>query len=353
MEKRKQLKQMFQEFLQSVKLNGTFKESVDLEKSLEKSIFKIIVQSTARSPIDINKVIGVSKSSGSGFLVNASKRYIVTNGHVVKDADEIIVESAGNTEQQFEAKAIKISFDLDIAILEVTNSEQFDSQKYEALKLCTEQKRIIEKIANLEKTHCSINRLNTVFAVGYPLGSSTFQISTGIISGFEGISDELVIQITAPISHGSSGGALLNQKSEVIGVTSSGVPIGENIGFAIPIQSVINMLDAIEFDKKNGLENRIILKLPYFELEFKKNTKNDPVPIVFIDNSNRLQIVRQNNEFQLTNPNQPGILIEKVGQYSIFQKPLNGGKEIQLFDRLTSLDGFSIDDFGMTLYVTL
>ena len=86
--------------------------------------------------------------------------------------------------------------------------------------------------------------LNIVFLlynIGYPLGSSTFNVTNGIISGFEGISDEVAIQHTAPISHGSSGGALLNIDGEVIGVTSSGVPDGENIGFAIPVQSVINL----------------------------------------------------------------------------------------------------------------
>ena len=77
----------------------------------------------------------MSKSSGSGFLIDSKNRYIVTNGHVVKDAVEIAVESAGNTETQFECVVVKVCFDLDIAIIQVVNKESFDKHgKYFFIK---------------------------------------------------------------------------------------------------------------------------------------------------------------------------------------------------------------------------
>jgi len=85
----------------------------------------------------------------------------------------------------------------------------------------------------------------TVFAIGSPLGyHNTF--STGIISRFDDITEfdgyevHNMIQITAPISDGSSGGALLNDRGQVIGITSAGYDAfwAQQINFAIPISSV-------------------------------------------------------------------------------------------------------------------
>ena len=74
-----------------------------------------------------------------------------------------------------------------------------------------------------------------VVAIGNPLGLE-LSVSNGILSGVR--ADEKVggklLQITAPISHGSSGGPLFNMKGEVIGVTSMFIEGGENLNFAIP-----------------------------------------------------------------------------------------------------------------------
>lgn len=72
-----------------------------------------------------------------------------------------------------------------------------------------------------------------VVAIGNPLGLQN-TLSSGLISSIR----VGLIQITAPISPGSSGGVLLNMKGEAIGITSSGAPDGENIGFAIPINEI-------------------------------------------------------------------------------------------------------------------
>ena len=71
-----------------------------------------------------------------------------------------------------------------------------------------------------------------IVTIGSPLGLFN-SFSNGIISGIRKTEEQSLIQFTAPISYGSSGGALLNMKGEIIGVTQSGMEHGQNMSFAI------------------------------------------------------------------------------------------------------------------------
>src|SRR5439155_12805276 len=73
-----------------------------------------------------------------------------------------------------------------------------------------------------------------VYAVGNPRGlEGTF--SPGIVSGIRQTTSETLLQITAPISPGSSGGAVLNRRGEVIGIAVATIREGQNLKFAVPI----------------------------------------------------------------------------------------------------------------------
>ena len=63
-------------------------------------------------------------------------------------------------------------------------------------------------------------------------------VSDGIISGFRKIDSVDMIQFTAPISHGSSGGAVLNMQGEVIGISTAGIDQGQNLNLAVDYQSI-------------------------------------------------------------------------------------------------------------------
>lgn len=76
-----------------------------------------------------------------------------------------------------------------------------------------------------------------VVAIGSPLGLFN-SVSDGIISGFRVIDDVDMIQFTAPISHGSSGGALLNMYGEVIGISTAGIDEGQNINLAMGYECI-------------------------------------------------------------------------------------------------------------------
>lgn len=76
-----------------------------------------------------------------------------------------------------------------------------------------------------------------VFALGAPLGLE-LSLSEGIVSGLRSHQDAAYIQITTPISPGSSGGALFDEAGELVGLTTFGAIIGQNVNFAVPVEWV-------------------------------------------------------------------------------------------------------------------
>jgi Flp pilus assembly protein TadD len=98
-----------------------------------------------------------------------------------------------------------------------------------------------------------------VYAIGSPLGLEN-TMSEGIISGFRkiGLAENDYIQISASLSHGSSGGAVLNSRGELIGMSSMGMEEGQNINFAIPVS------DIIEVNKGSITDKKTLEALTYF-----------------------------------------------------------------------------------------
>lgn len=158
-----------------------------------------------------NKPLG----TGSGFIVNSSG-YIVTNYHVIDKAYTARVKLIDGRKFSV-VNVIAYDEEKDIAILKVNASG------LPAVKLGDS-----DNIRNGDK----------IVAIGSPLGFDN-TISDGLVSYKNRIIDEMsYIQISAPVSPGSSGGALFNTRAEVIGVISATVVQGQNINLAIPVNLV-------------------------------------------------------------------------------------------------------------------
>ncbi|MGF6193061.1 serine endoprotease DegQ [Serratia sp. 2723] len=177
---------------------------------------------------------------GSGVIIDATKGYILTNNHVINNADKISVQL--NDGREYDAKLIGRDEQSDIALLQVS-----DVKNLTAVKIADSDKLRVGDFA---------------VAVGNPFGLGQTATS-GIISalGRSGLSLEGLenfIQTDASINRGNSGGALVNLNGELIGInTAILAPGGGNIGigFAIPsnmAQSLSKQL--IEFGEvKRGL----------------------------------------------------------------------------------------------------
>lgn len=175
-----------------------------------------------------------SAASGSGFILTADG-YIVTNYHVIENAQKIQVTTYDNT--SYNALLVGYDESNDIAVL-----------KIEAENLTPV---VIGDSSNM-------NVGDDVVAIGNPLGELTFSLTGGKVSALnrevttsDGVTMEL-IQTDCAINSGNSGDALFNMHGEVIGITnakystsSSSEASIDNIGFAIPISNVIDIIESI------------------------------------------------------------------------------------------------------------
>jgi serine protease Do len=162
------------------------------------------------------------RSLGSGFLIDKDG-YIVTNNHVVEDADQIKVRLFD--ESEFDATVIGRDPKTDIALIKIDAG----STKLQPLKLGDSD--------NLKVG-------SWVVAIGSPFGLEQ-TVTAGIVSAKgriigSGPYDDF-IQTDASINPGNSGGPLLNLNGEVVGINTAIVASGQGIGFAIPV----NMADGI------------------------------------------------------------------------------------------------------------
>lgn len=189
----------------------------------------------------IRKNQNQDKGTGSGVIYKLTKdeAYIVTNQHVIKDADRI--EVALSRDERVKATLVGSDLLTDLAVLKIPRGEINTSIKFAA----DDDVRLGE----------------FVYAIGNPLGLDLYgSITLGIVSApkrlipvdlnKDGEHDFLatVIQTDAAINPGNSGGALINLKGELIGINSmkmTGTQI-EGIGFAIPISLVKTIISDLE-----------------------------------------------------------------------------------------------------------
>ncbi len=167
---------------------------------------------------------------GSGFLISADG-YVVTNGHVVDDAEEVTVILQDGT--PLDAEVIGVDDKTDLALVKVA-----DSREFPFVSFATREARVGE----------------WVMAVGNPFGLGG-TVTAGIISarGREigaGPYDDF-LQIDAPINRGNSGGPTFNLSGNVVGVNTaifspSGGSVG--IGFAIPASLAVDVIEDLKDD---------------------------------------------------------------------------------------------------------
>ncbi len=175
-----------------------------------------------------------SPASGSGFIIS-DDGYILTNYHVIEGSSSITVSMYNG--ETYNAELIGYDESNDIAVLKV------------------EAEGLVPVVLGDSD---NLNVGDSVVAIGNPLGELTFTLTSGAISAKDRkvtLSSSVtmdLLQTDCAINSGNSGGALFNLYGEVIGVTnakysssSSSEASIDNIGFAIPINSIMNIVESI------------------------------------------------------------------------------------------------------------
>jgi len=191
-------------------------------------------QSTALKPEDIYKTSSPSvvlievygsdgkvAGSGSGFLVSSDGK-ILTNYHVIQHTKQATVRLA-NEDAYDTVEVIDVDKRKDIALL-----------KIKAVSL-----------PFLKLGHSNSAQVgDKVYALGNPLGVFQNTLSDGILSGIRQMDGYKLFQISAPVSHGSSGSPVFDSSGEVIAIVEATLSGGQNLNFAIPIDYAAGMLSS-------------------------------------------------------------------------------------------------------------
>lgn len=193
------------------KLNNNLSK---VESNAEKTTAELMVHAQSVVMIrvydSVNRVVG----SGSGVVLN-NEGHIITNFHVVANGEHFGVTFENDETEYTSNQIIKCHQEYDLAIIGV---------RKDTIPISIEKEMPI--------------RGEKVITIGSPLGFFN-SVSEGIVSGFRNFSGVDYIQMSAPISSGSSGGALLNLKGNLIGITTMSFKDAQNFNLAVDRKHVL------------------------------------------------------------------------------------------------------------------
>jgi serine protease Do len=206
-------------------------------KDLPVTLVKELVNQFGEGVVQIRTPSG----SGSGFVIDEAG-HVITNCHVIEGETKVTVdifENVGNSIQErsiTDVEILALTPFFDLALLKLPNPE---GRKY---------RRVYFGFME------DVRPGDVSFAIGNPLGL-TRSVTQGIISNTRrNVDGQVYVQTTTQISPGNSGGPLFNARGQVIGVTNMKIPLGEGLGFAIPVNYVVDFLrnrEAFAFNKEN------------------------------------------------------------------------------------------------------
>lgn len=189
--------------------------------------YQTAVSSTENIIID-NDISSIP-SSGSGLIIS-KKGHIVTNYHVIENAKQIEIDVF--------TKGVKKTYLADV----ISNDKLNDIS---ILKI-RDENFIINSIPFGVKSF-GVQVGEDAFALGYPkigIQGEEVKVTNGIISSKTGFqNDPTTFQISVPNQPGNSGGPLFDKNGYLIGITNAGIPNGENVGYAIKISYLLNLLE--------------------------------------------------------------------------------------------------------------
>lgn len=215
------------------------------------------IKTNYRNFFDNSSIYSEGTGSGIIFDIDEDYLYIVTNHHVIDDAEEVNISFI--TGDTFKAEILGYDSKRDVAVLAI-DIDEIDNDIIDSIAVAT--------FGNSDLLHVG----ELAVAIGSPLGKQfSNTVTTGVISAVDRVTkvqdeDVKFIQTDAAINPGNSGGALVNARGEIIGInTAKYIEASvEGMGFAIPINDAIPIIKDI-LDKRDGgdLANQLSPDRPF------------------------------------------------------------------------------------------
>ena len=177
---------------------------------------------------------GKETKMGTGFIVSEDG-LIVTNYHIVSNASRIIVKLKKNKAYQV-IGVVGADPEKDLAVLKI-------------------MARDLDPVRLGNSRRVKVGQ--RVVAIGNPLGLES-TVADGLVSAVRETDDLKLLQISVPLSHGSSGGPLFDLRGKVVGVTTASHAGGQNLNFAVPVNYVKKLLSR---SKSNWSEREYVTRL--------------------------------------------------------------------------------------------
>ena len=281
-----------------------FDSWVEVQNFVSPALVQVIAQVARFNWLTPYSIYEQGETRGTGFFID-DEGSIVTNAHVVDEATVVWIYSDVLGSQALFADIISVCPERDLALLRLRNQD------------CALLLKAAGKI-----THLSLGDSDQIcsaesgLVLGYPLGQQGIKSTTGVVSGREYLLGRAFLQITAPVNPGSSGGPLINDKGQVIGIATAAALEAQNVGYALPINELKMLLPVMMqhfFVRKGSLGARF-------------NHLTD-VGALF-----------------LNNPLPAGLYINTVLQGSFFEHV-----GVHVGDMLYTFNGFRLDVFGDAL----
>ncbi len=206
-----------------IKTQSSIENQISELKSSTSQDFSEIIEDSINSVATIM----TDKSQGTGFIIK--KGYVVTNAHVLNNAEELRIMTADKKEHK--GDLIGYNSKTDVALIKISGN-------YPSLEL--------------EK---NVKQGEKVIAIGNPLGLS-FSISEGIVSAVDRIGPNNLpayIQTDVALNPGNSGGPLINKQGKVIGINNFKIGGSEGLGFALNTRYLEKSINEIS-EKKLSME---------------------------------------------------------------------------------------------------
>ena len=197
--------------------------------------------------------VNPAQVSGSGFMLTGDG-YFVTNNHIIREADSIYVQSTKG--EVYKARVVYADQTHDLAFLQLCDDSAFRAMQPVPYGFDVRPSDLGERVYTL-----GFPREEIVYGEGY-LSSST---------GYRG--DSTAYQIAIGVNPGNSGGPLLDEKGNVIGIISGKQTTSEGVSFAVKTNYLLEALSAIPADSLKGQPLRINRKSGLTNLSRKQQIK--------------------------------------------------------------------------------